>query len=115
MAASSLIIGGCFSIPAGRTDALFVLAKECDVPHDGQVYGSIRYEGEAKPETDDFDTTVRALCARQLLFVDQENLGNGAFDYGYIPPTPAEWHAGYRIVRCTLFAADGSKLEYDYT
>lgn len=111
---ASVGTGGCYSLLPGAPDARSVLPRECSEAHDGQIFGYVRYRGSAKPETDSFDTELRGLCARQLVFVDQENLAAGAFAYTYVPPAPMQWRAGSRSVACVVYAADGSQLEDDY-
>lgn len=106
-----LEVGDCWNTPAGSEGTLGnVEAVPCDEPHDAEVYFQYETDLAEFPGDDEmFDVAAQGCLAEFEDFVgatyDESDL-----DIRALYPTAGSWDDGDRVVSCSVFPLDESKI-----
>jgi len=86
-------------------------AVECASPHDNEVIGAIRYEGQdAFPGAAALQSYAETACIRAFGTYVGIDFQTSSLNMMPVLPTDLTWAKGDRQVVCVVLAADGSKL-----
>jgi hypothetical protein len=102
--------GQCIDVPEDERIAA-VPERDCDEPHDAEVYLVRRLDGTGYPGEETVRQQARAICAGAAF---EEYFGvsfaDSALDATYLWPTEDNWRAGDHEVVCAAVRGDGRPL-----
>ena len=105
----SLEVGECLDQPDGL-EVTNVTKRECDEPHDNEVFALIQVEGDDYPG----EAAVESAAIEGCLGAFQPYVGRdfqtSRLDIGWLEPTSDSWSNGDQEVVCMLNDFAGDKL-----
>ncbi|WP_230660642.1 septum formation family protein [Psychrobacter sp. I-STPA10] len=112
----SLQVGTCFNDANGNIDSgsgeeiSEVPIRDCDKPHDYEVFHLFNLTGDNIPTDEDFETQVMENCDPAFESYVGKSFEESMYNMSTLSPSLDTWQTGDREVVCFLFDESNAKL-----